>query len=78
VSDILNARSLAIPPGPLTPVEQLLTGAQLGILCRGLREEIEQAALDRARKRRAGLPCVGHARAIAATRATLAEIGGAA
>jgi hypothetical protein len=75
MSDIINARSHAIAQGPLTPMAQLLTDTQIGVLVRGLRGEIDATAVQRNRRAKAGLPCVGHARAIAATEATLAELG---
>jgi hypothetical protein len=75
MSDIINARSRTIAPGPLTPMADLLTDTQIGVLARRLRGEIDATAVERNRRAKAGLPCASHARAIAATRATLAELG---
>lgn len=74
MTDIINARSQSIPAGPITPIEALLTTQQIFTLTRRLRDDAAEIATERARRASAGLPCIGHARALAALQTDAAEL----
>lgn len=74
MSDIINARSLALPSGPVTPIGDWLTTSQIARLAQQLRDDLAEATAEQTAARKAGYPFAPIARRIAATRASLFEL----
>ena len=75
MSDTLNARTITVAPGPVMPIGPLLTTGQLAHLAQQLRDDLAAASAEREAARKAGRPTACAARRIAATRASLFDLG---